>query len=136
MTATRNLSDDLFVAGPPPRLLGSRCRETGELFYPVQAMNPVTHRAGTMETCELGGTGRLVNFTRIHRGMPGYDSPLALGIVKLDAGPTLTAQLADWADVELRPGLRVDLVIGPIRTDPDGTRVLGPKFRPIKDENP
>lgn len=135
MTATRNLRDDLFVAGPPPRLLGSRCRETGELFYPVQVMNPVTHRAGTMETCELEGAGRLLNFTRIHRGMSGYDSPLVLGIVELDAGPTLTAQITDWAGTDLHIGQRLDLVIGTIRTDPDGTRVLGPKFRPIKDEN-
>lgn len=135
MTAARNLRDDLFVAGPPPRLLGSRCRETGEVFYPVQAMNPVTHKAGTMEPCEIEGTGELLNFTRVHRGMPGFETPLALGIVKLDAGPTLTAQLADWADVELRAGLRVDLVIGPIRHDPDGTAVIGPKFRPVEEKS-
>jgi uncharacterized OB-fold protein len=44
----------------------------------------------------------------------------------------LTAQLADWADVDLRTGMRVELVIGQIKRDADGTVVTGPKFRPVE----
>jgi uncharacterized OB-fold protein len=95
-------------------------------------MNPVTHKAGTMERVEIEGEGTLLNFTRVVRGMPGFDSPFAIGVVELDAGPTLTAQLADWKDIELRTGMRVQLVIGPIKRDSDGTVVMGPKFRPLK----
>lgn len=132
MSDTRPLRSDLFVEGPPPRLIGSRCRESGEIFYPVQTMNPVTHKVGTVERVEIDGAGTLVNFTRVLRGVPGFDTPFALGVIRLDAGPTLTAQLADWADVELRAGLRVELVIGQIKRDADGTVVVGPKFRPIE----
>ena len=131
MTTPRIIADNLFVEGPPPRLLGSRCRETGEAFYPVQSMNPVTHKAGTMEVCEFAGGGTLQNFTKIHRGMPGFDSPFALGVIALDEGPVLTAQLADWDFENLRLGQRVELVIGTIKHDPDGTAVIGPKFRPV-----
>ncbi len=132
MIKTRPLRDDLFVEGEPPRLVGSRCRETGQVFFPAQAMNPETHKAGTMDRAEIDGGGVLLNFTRVLRGIPGFDTPFALGVVKLDAGPTLTAQLADWKDINLRTGLRVQLVIGPIKRDPDETIVMGPKFRPLE----
>lgn len=132
MTKTRPLRDDLFVEGEPPRLVGSRCRETGQVFFPAQSMNPATHKVGTMERAEIDGNGVLVNFTRVLRGIPGFDTPFALGIIKLDAGPTLTAQLADWKDINLRAGLRVQLVIGPIKRDPDETVVMGPKFRALE----
>jgi uncharacterized OB-fold protein len=132
MNATRPLRSDLFVEGTPPRLIGSRCRETGEVFYPVQAMNPVTHKAGTIERVELDGAGTLLNYTRVLRGIPGFETPFAIGVIKLDAGPILTTQLADWADVDLRTGMRVELVIGQIKRDADGTVVTGPKFRPLE----
>jgi uncharacterized OB-fold protein len=132
VTKVRNIRDDLFVEGPPPRLLGSRCRESGEIFYPAQIMNPVTHRAGTMEPTEIAGQGTLLNFTKVMRSIPGFDSPYAIGIVRLRAGPTLTAQLIDWQGANLHIGMSVELVIGPIRHDPDGTAVIGPKFRPIE----
>jgi uncharacterized OB-fold protein len=131
MTATRLIAENLFVEGPPPRLLGSRCRETGEAFYPVQIMNPVTRKTGTMEDCEFAGRGRLQNFTVINRGMPGFESPFALGVIELDEGPVLTAQLTDWNPESLAFGRRVELVIGTIKHDADGTEVIGPKFRPV-----
>ncbi len=37
MTKERTIRDDLFVEGPPPRLLGSRCRETGEVFHRLKS---------------------------------------------------------------------------------------------------
>ncbi len=132
MTETRPIRDRLYVEGPPPRLLGSRCRDTGEYFYPVQAMNPVTHRADTMETVELSGEGVLLNYSVVSRAAPGFDSPYAMCIVQLDDGPVLTTQLSDWKDVELRVGMRVALVIGPICRGADGITLTGPKFRPIE----
>lgn len=132
MKNSRLVKDGLFVEGPPPRLLGSRCRETGELFYPAQAMNPTTHRADTMEPVELPGQGTLLNFSIVSRAAPGFESPYAMGIIRLQAGPTLTTQLADWQGVKLRTGMEVELVIAPIRHDPDGVAVMGPKFRPIE----
>lgn len=132
MTKARAIRDDLFVEGPPARLLGSRCRETGEVFYPVQVMNPVTHRAGTMERVELSGEGTLLNFSKVSRSIPGFDSPYAIGVIRLQAGPTLTAQLADWQDVNLRTGMSVELIIGPVRHDSDGVALMGPKFRPVE----
>ena len=132
MSKQRPIREGLYVEEPPPRLLGSRCRDTGDVFYPTQKMNPRTHRAGTMEPIELSGIGKLLTFTVVRRAAPGFECPYALAVVELDAGPKLTAQLADWQNAHLRIGMDVELVIGPIRFDPDGTVVVGPKFRVIE----
>jgi len=130
MTSVRPIRDQLYVEGPPPRLIGSCCSETGEYFYPAQVMNPATQRAGTMETVEITGEGILINYSVVSRAAPGFESPYAVCIVRLDAGPVLTTQLSDWKDADLHTGMRVELVIGPIRRADDGTTLLGPMFRP------
>ncbi|MCW5751149.1 MAG: OB-fold domain-containing protein [Alphaproteobacteria bacterium] len=136
-TQQRPIRPGLFVeAGETrarPRLLGSRCRKTGQLFWPAERMNPVTHESGTMEPAEIEGGGHIVSYTVVQRGLPGYPSPYAIAAIQLDAGPSLIAQLEDWQGAALRTGMAVRLVIGTIRTERDGTRVTGPKFQPVVD---
>jgi scaffold protein (connect acetoacetyl-CoA thiolase and HMG-CoA synthase) len=123
---------DLFVDGDPPRLVGSRDRETAQVFFPAEAMNPVTMTEGTLERHEFDGGGTLVAWTVIGRGLPGFDSPYALGAVQLDAGPGFIGQLHDWQDKVLAPGMRVKLAIARIKAEKDGTEVIGPKFVPLQ----
>ena len=113
-----------------PRLVGSRCRETGQVFFPRETMNPVTIREGTLEDFAFDGAGTLVAWTVIGRGLPGFDSPYAMGTIQLDAGPSFIAQLHDWRSLTLRAHQRVALVIERIKTEKDGTVVVGPKFQP------
>jgi uncharacterized OB-fold protein len=131
--ATKPIRANLFLAqgrDGRPKLLGSRCRETGQLFWPAEIMNPVTRRPDTLEPAEIDGNGKIVSFTTVARGLPGFPSPYTLAAIELDAGPSLIAQLDDWQSRKLDIGQRVDLVIGTIKTEKDGTRVIGPKFRP------
>ena len=131
--STKPIRPNLFLAqgrDGRPKLLGSRCRETGQLFWPAEIMNPVTHHPDTLEPAEIDGKGKIVSFTTVARGLPGFPSPYALAAIALDAGPTLIAQLDDWQDRTLQVGQPVDLVIGTIKTEKDGTRIIGPKFRP------
>lgn len=123
------------AAGPDgrPQLIGSRCRETDQLFFPRETMNPVTMREGTLEDHPFDGAGSLVAWTVIGRGLPGFDSPYALGTIRFDAGPSFIGQLQDWQGRALKAGQRVELVIGRIRVEKDGTEVFGPKFRPLED---
>lgn len=125
--------EGLFVEGgpgAPARLLGSRCRETGQVFFPAEVMNPVTMRPGTLEAHPFEGGGTLVSWTVIARGLPGFDSPYALGTVALDAGPGFIAQLHDWQGKTLRSGMRLRLEIGRIKREKDGSEVIGPVFVP------
>jgi uncharacterized OB-fold protein len=54
-----------------------------------------------------------------------------LGSIELDEGPVLIAQLEDWKDVDLRLDMPVQLIIGKIKQDKDGPIIIGPKFKPI-----
>lgn len=126
----RPIRPDLFVDADPPRLVGSRDRETGEVFFPAEAMNPVTMRAGTLERHEFDGAGTLVAWTVVARGLPGFDSPYALATIRLDAGPGFIGQLHDWQGKSLQPGMRVRLAVARIKGEKDGSEVVGPKFVP------
>lgn len=117
----------------PPALVGSRDRETGQVFFPAETMNPATMREGTLDRHEFDGGGTLVAWTVIGRGMPGFDSPYALGTIALDAGPGFIGQLHDWQGKALHAGMRVRLAIARIRAEKDGTEVMGPKFVPVED---
>ena len=75
----------------------------------------------------------LVAWTVVARGLPGFDSPYALGTIALDAGPSFIGQLHDWQGKALRAGMRVRLAIGRIKNEKDGTEVVGPKFVPVED---
>ena len=121
---------NLFIEGANPRLVGSRDRITGQVFFPAEAMNPVTMTEGTLEQHEFDGAGRLVAWTVVGRGLPGFESPYALGTIALDAGPGFIGQLHDWQGKALRPGMRVKLLVARIKVEKDGTEVIGPKFVP------
>lgn len=128
------IREGLFIDTAPdgkPKLIGSRCRETGEVFFPREAMSPALMRPGTLEDHPFDGGGCIVAFTTVQRGLPGFDSPYALAAIQLDAGPSLIAQLHGWQGKALAPGMRLELVIERIRQEKDGTVVVGPKFRPL-----
>jgi len=81
------------------KLMGSRNRETGEIFVPPRPIDPRTHGDG-MEWVELSGRGTLAAFTSVYIGTSamiaaGYDraKPYVAAIVELAEGPRISAQL-------------------------------------------
>ncbi len=128
------IREGLFVAAEAPdgkpRLIGSYCRECGNTFFPAEIICPVDLKEDTLERSELDGSGYLISFTKVMRGLPGFDSPYALAVVQLEAGPGLIAQLEDWQDIKLETGMAMELVIGRVKRDQKGNTLLGPKFRP------
>jgi uncharacterized OB-fold protein len=86
-----------------------------------------------MNSFKFGGKGTLLSYTVITDAPAGFESnaPYALGLVQLDEGPTLTAQLTDLEGV-LEIGMRVEMVTRKLRNEaPDGVIVYGYKFRPL-----
>jgi uncharacterized OB-fold protein len=124
---------NLFTVGPDgsPKLICSRCRECGNTFYPKEKMCPSCVKEGTLERVEIRGRGRIVSFTQVMRGLPGYDSPYILACIELDGGPSLIAQLEGWQGVAVKTHMPVELVIGRIKQEKNGTVVIGPKFKPV-----
>jgi uncharacterized protein len=119
------LRDGFYVEGTPPRLVGGKSRQTGEISYPRQSLD-----SGADERIEIEGAGTLIDFTRVLRGVAGLNNSFAIGLIKLDAGPVLNAPLVDWENAQLKKGARVVLAIGEIKRDAGGNVFVGPRFRP------
>ena len=119
------LRDGFYVEGTPPRLVGGRSRQTGEISYPLRSLD-----SSADERIEIEGTGTLLDFTRVLRGVAGLNNSFAIGLIKLDAGPVLNAPLVDWENAQLKKGARVVLSIGEIKRDACGSVFVGPRFRP------
>lgn len=81
------------------------------------------------------GKGKVYSFTRMTDVPAGFEaqSPYTMALVRLDEGPTVTAQLTDLGDEKVEIGMPVEMVTRKIRSDGDrrGMLVYGYKFRPI-----
>lgn len=81
------------------KLMGTRSRSTGQVFVPPRPIDPGTHRED-MDWVELSGKGSLLAFTIVYVApstmiAAGYDrkNPYCVGIVQLDEGPKVSAQI-------------------------------------------
>lgn len=81
------------------KLMASYCPDSDTLYLPPRAICPKTHSTN-MEWRELNGTGKLVAFTSVYVGLSrmgeqGYnrDNPYCTGIVELDEGVRISAQI-------------------------------------------
>jgi uncharacterized OB-fold protein len=105
----------------PPREVCTECKSTD------------------MTPHEFDGRGELYSFTILHSAPQGYEGqvPYAIGMVKLDEGPMLEAQLTDANFDELKIGQRVEVVTRKLREyGEQGAIVYGYKFRPIPSNTP
>jgi uncharacterized OB-fold protein len=81
------------------RLMGSRCQACGKPYLPPRPLCPACH-GDAMEWVELSGRGKLIAFTTIHIAPTamieagyGRDNPYCTGIVQLEEGPAISAQI-------------------------------------------
>jgi uncharacterized OB-fold protein len=81
------------------RLMGSRCQACEKSYLPPRPLCPACH-GDAMEWVELSGRGKLIAFTTIHIAPTamieagyGRDNPYCTGIVQLEEGPAISAQI-------------------------------------------
>jgi uncharacterized OB-fold protein len=80
------------------------------------------------------GEGTLWSFSELYQLQRGHpkDVPHLVGLVKLDEGPMLLAQITDAEPEQLSIGMRLQMVTRLIRSLGDeGYRAYGYKFRPV-----
>lgn len=112
------------------RLLGTKCKRCGkESFPPVY----VCKSCGSteMEEVEMPRTGKLITYTVLHEPAEGYRrfAPIFLGLIELDNGVRLVAQLTDVTENEIEMGMQVHAVLRKLSEDgEDGLIYYGYKF--------
>jgi len=114
-------------------LEGSACAACGGRFFPPRAVCP-SCRKGDLTPHRFSGRGTLYSYTRVGQPPRGFASlaPYDVGMVRLEEGPLVTAQLSDTEGVDLAIGMPVEMVTRTLRDAAEhGSIVYGYKFRPL-----
>ncbi len=124
--------------GEGTRLLASRCRGCGSVYFPraLSCRHPRCADKQLQDT-ELGPQGTLYSVTvQAYRPPPLFAmddwAPYALGLVELPEGLRLMAMLTGRAPHDWRIGEAVILTTEPLLRDGAGIAVLTYKFRPAE----
>ena len=98
------------------KLMGSRCQSCGALHLPPRALCPACF-GDEMEWEQISGKGKLMAFATVHIAPTamieagyGRTNPYCTGIVQLDEGPSVSAQITGVdpaAPEEIEIGTRV-----------------------------
>jgi uncharacterized OB-fold protein len=114
-----------------PRLLGSRCRACGEVFFPRRVVCAKCLAHGT-DHVVLGPRGRLWTFTWCHLPLFGSrrtDGGYGVGQVDLPEGPRIQSVLAGRRE-EFAIGMELVLDLETLGQTKDGADFVIFRFRP------
>lgn len=133
------LKEGLWVdLGSPdgrPQLIGSQCRNCGEVYFPKKEKGIcICCQQRGLAEIELSRRGKVYSFTIVMQRPPIYYKgpvPYALAWVELPEGVRLETLLTDCAFEELRVGMDVELVIERLFQDEEGNDILTYKFKPV-----
>lgn len=96
------------------KLMAARCQQCGTLHLPPRNLCSHCYSAA-VDWVELSGRGELTGFTWIYVGLPamleeGYDRahPYCVGVVKLEEGPSISAQLVEMDEAEVSVGMKLE----------------------------
>ena len=106
-------------------LIGGRCGSCGFVSLGLREACPECWQRDGLAAVPIGRRGRLYSRTVIYTVPSGFAAPLTVGYVDLDEGPRIFAQLADAPEIDAP----VELTIGIVKRDEDGTERLGPIYR-------
>lgn len=118
------------------QLIGNRCLKCGEKYFPPRQVCGEC-RGTEFEPFKFSGKGELYSFTTLRQAPAGFENyaPYSVGMIKLDDGPIVEAQLTDVQADDVEIGMRVEMVTRKLREE-DGERgliVYGYKFRRAED---
>jgi uncharacterized protein len=113
-------------------LEGSLCPGCEAKFFPPRGRCP---QCGKHELAphRFQGKGILTTYSEVYQVPHGYTAsvPYVVGLVKLDEGVTVLAQLTDVSPKDVKVGMRLEAVVRKIKSDGEkGLLVYGYKFRP------
>ncbi len=113
---------------PESYLIGGRCPVCGLILFPAAWICPrCLDRERRPEPVRLSGEGVLERFCVTERGAPEFSPPYVQAHVRLAEGPVIFSLVkeVDEAAPELERGQRVRLVVRTVRTEADGTELVG-----------
>ena len=120
-----------LTLGDDPHLVASECGTCGALFF--DRRNACASCGGRgFAARRLANDGVLRAFTIVHRASPGVAVPYVSGIVDLDGGGVVKANIVgvDPEPSRLTPGMSLKLTTFAVRTDAEGTEAIAFGYEP------
>ena len=117
--------------GDDPHLVANECTSCGALFF--DRRNACASCGGQdFGTRRLANDGVLRAFTIVHRATPEVRVPYVSGIVDLDGGGVVKANIVgiDPEPASVALGMKVQLTTFPIGTDAEGTEAVAFGYLP------
>jgi uncharacterized OB-fold protein len=119
------------------RLAGTICNNCGTKFFPPREVCTEC-KSRDLRVHEFDGHGAVYSFTTLTQAPMGFEEmvPYIIGMIKLDEGPMIEAQITDVNPSDVKIGQRVEMVTRKLREYGDaGLIVYGYKFRPLANGN-
>jgi uncharacterized OB-fold protein len=117
--------------GDDPHLVANECSTCGALFFDRRNAC-ASCGARDFSVRRLANCGELRAFTVVHRASPGVPVPYVSGIVDLDGGGVVKANLVgvDAAPGNITLGMRLKLTTFTVATDAEGTEAVAFGYEP------
>ena len=113
-------------------LIGTECRTCSSKFFPPRDFCSSCRRLGKIHEFKFSGIGEIYSYSVIHAPPEGfeYQKPYIIGIIKLEEGPMLTAQIVDSKPEDVEIGKKVKSVFRKIvEVGSSGIIQYGYKFK-------
>ncbi len=116
-------------------LVGQHCANCGKIAFPRKRVCPVCFSSDLGDHV-LSRSGTLHTFTTTHLGPPVLPAPYTIGFLDLPEGIKLMGliRIAQPAAEYLEIGMRMDIVLDRLRTEPDGDDIYCYMFAPAGGE--
>ena len=116
--------------GEQPRLIGTKCRNCGRVYFPKEVVCHACFQESMEETL-LSNRGKLYSFTIVKQKPMLYSGPMpyAVGLVALPEGVTIISLLTGCDFEKLELDMDVELVLEKIAEEDETVTY---KFRPVQ----
>ena len=115
-------------------LEGTECLDCGRRTFPPRMVCPECKSTKTLPK-RFSGKGTLRSYTVVYEAPKGLElhTPYVMGLVELEEGPKVTAQIVDVNPEDLKLGIELEVVFRKIsEVGRRGIVRYGFKFRPLQ----
>jgi uncharacterized OB-fold protein/acyl dehydratase len=111
------------------KLLIQKCSSCGVLRHPCRPMCGEC-QSTEWESIEASGKGTINSYTLLHHPLvPGYDFPLPIGLIDLEEGTRIVANIKGCKPEDIQIGMKVEAIVEPASEDDD---LMIPFFYAVK----
>jgi uncharacterized protein len=120
------------------RILGNRCEHCGQEYFPPAVVCRKCYGSKFADV-EMPKTGKLLSYTQQKESVQGFEDqePMVFGLLELDNGVRIIAQVVDLPYESLKDGLKLRAVFRRIRVEGESGQIFyGYKFGPSREIKP